>query len=99
MQYLYMGMLVLQFPQGMPDGLSTITGFYIHSCVKMRYKGDYAPSYLLDPEEYTWHPLEECRPLLDKYRYVSFAHPDQALAGPYTGSCKDISGTPLFIRG
>ena len=24
-------------------------GFYIHSCVKMRYKGDYSPSYLVDP--------------------------------------------------
>ncbi|KAG8806142.1 Arginyl-tRNA--protein transferase 1, partial [Serendipita sp. 401] len=23
-------------------------GFYIHSCQKMRYKGDYSPSYLLD---------------------------------------------------
>lgn len=24
-------------------------GFYIHSCQKMRYKGQYAPSYLLEP--------------------------------------------------
>lgn len=24
-------------------------GFYIHSCQKMRYKGGYSPSYLLDP--------------------------------------------------
>ncbi|KAK7049626.1 Arginyl-tRNA--protein transferase 1 [Paramarasmius palmivorus] len=24
-------------------------GFYIHSCQKMRYKGDYQPSYLCDP--------------------------------------------------
>ncbi|KZT66010.1 hypothetical protein DAEQUDRAFT_730775 [Daedalea quercina L-15889] len=57
-------------------------GFYIHSCPKMRYKGDYAPSYLADPEEYTWYPLEECRPPLDKNRYVSFAHPEHNLEGP-----------------
>lgn len=48
----------------------------------MRYKGDYAPSYLADPEDYTWHPLEKCRPLLDKYRYVSFEHPEHNLEGP-----------------
>jgi arginine-tRNA-protein transferase len=24
-------------------------GFYIYSCAKMRYKGEYAPSYLADP--------------------------------------------------
>ncbi|KZT12812.1 uncharacterized protein LAESUDRAFT_733408 [Laetiporus sulphureus 93-53] len=59
-------------------------GFYIHSCQKMRYKGDYAPSYLLDPEEYTWFPLETCRPLLDSYRYVSFAHPEHHLEEPPT---------------
>jgi len=26
-----------------------VAGYYIHSCQKMRYKGDYSPSYLLDP--------------------------------------------------
>ena len=56
----------------------------------MRYKADYAPSYLLDPvresdlgadiaqqfllqEEYTWFPLKECIPLLDKHRYICFS--------------------------
>lgn len=32
-------------------------GFYIHSCVKMRYKGAYTPSFLLCPEVYSWHPI------------------------------------------
>ncbi|KAI4188857.1 MAG: hypothetical protein L6R41_001878 [Letrouitia leprolyta] len=32
-------------------------GFYIHSCIKMRYKNQYQPSYLLDPETYTWDLL------------------------------------------
>lgn len=28
---------------------SLYLGFYVHSCAKMRYKGEYAPSFLLDP--------------------------------------------------
>jgi len=44
-------------------------GFYIHNCVKMRYKGRYTPSYLCCPETFTWHPLSLCVPLLDKSHY------------------------------
>jgi arginyl-tRNA--protein-N-Asp/Glu arginylyltransferase len=29
--------------------LISYEGFYIYSCQKMRYKGDYSPSYLVDP--------------------------------------------------
>ncbi|KAF7983892.1 hypothetical protein HWV62_18250 [Athelia sp. TMB] len=62
------------------DGLAQ--GFYIHSCPKMRYKGEYSPSYLADPEDYTWHPLKRCVELLDKNRYACFTHPDHSLEGP-----------------
>ena len=48
MGYLYMG--------SYPSVLSSLffftihhQGFYIHSCQKMRYKGEYSPSYLADP--------------------------------------------------
>ncbi|KAI4163126.1 MAG: hypothetical protein LQ342_003254 [Letrouitia transgressa] len=34
-------------------------GFYIHSCTKMRYKGQYRPSYILDPETYDWNLFDE----------------------------------------
>lgn len=34
-------------------------GFYIHSCAKMRYKGDYSPQFMLDPETYAWLPLDD----------------------------------------
>jgi arginine-tRNA-protein transferase len=34
-------------------------GFYIHSCAKMRYKGDYSPQFMLDPEMYAWLPLDD----------------------------------------
>lgn len=48
----------------------------------MRYKGEYYPSFLADPEEYTWFPLETCKPLLEKYRYAAFAHPDHSTEQP-----------------
>ncbi|KAF8307223.1 hypothetical protein DL93DRAFT_2143355 [Clavulina sp. PMI_390] len=53
-------------------------GFYIHTCAKMRYKADFQPSYLLDPEDYTWHDYDSCKPLLDANRYASFAHPEHS---------------------
>ncbi|XP_062555478.1 arginyl-tRNA--protein transferase 1 isoform X2 [Armigeres subalbatus] len=34
-------------------------GFYIHSCPKMRYKSNLHPSYLLCPEVYSWHLLDD----------------------------------------
>ena len=37
--------------------ISTTSGFYIHNCIKMRYKSAYQPAYVLDPETYTWDPL------------------------------------------
>ncbi|XP_062287075.1 LOW QUALITY PROTEIN: arginyl-tRNA--protein transferase 1 [Scomber scombrus] len=45
-------------------------GFYIHSCPKMRYKGQYRPSDLLCPETYIWVPIERCIPQLDNTRYA-----------------------------
>ncbi|XP_060727907.1 arginyl-tRNA--protein transferase 1 isoform X1 [Tachysurus vachellii] len=54
-------------------------GFYIHSCPKMRYKGQYLPSDLLCPETYTWVPIEKCVPRLETSAY-SRLH-DDARAG------------------
>jgi len=49
-------------------------GFYIHSCVKMRYKGDYSPQYMLDAESYNWDPLDDgLKKKLDKKNYVSLS--------------------------
>lgn len=49
-------------------------GYYIHNCVKMRYKGDYKPQYVLDPMSYEWNPLDvEMRSLLDKRKFVSLS--------------------------
>ncbi|XP_036979209.1 arginyl-tRNA--protein transferase 1 isoform X3 [Acanthopagrus latus] len=47
-------------------------GFYIHSCPKMRYKGQYRPSDLLCPETFVWVPIERCVPHLENSRYARF---------------------------
>ena len=46
MNSLYMGGLTGRFLFCLGP---TFIGFYVYSCPKMRYKGDYKPSYLLDP--------------------------------------------------
>ncbi|ORY73383.1 arginine-tRNA-protein transferase, partial [Protomyces lactucae-debilis] len=33
-------------------------GYFIPDCVKMKYKGEYAPSFLKDPASTHWYPLE-----------------------------------------
>ena len=45
-------------------------GYYVHNCQKMRYKGQYRPSYLLCPETYRWQPIEKCVPKLDRSKYA-----------------------------
>mmetsp|Transcript_104226 Transcript_104226/g.204440 ORF Transcript_104226/g.204440 Transcript_104226/m.204440 type:complete len:489 (-) Transcript_104226:116-1582(-) len=48
-------------------------GFYIHSCEKMKYKGEYKPSELLCPTTLQWYPLHEhCINILDKFRFSPF---------------------------
>lgn len=54
-------------------------GYYIHSCPKMRYKGQYKPSELACPETYRWQPIESCRPKLDKERYCRLDEEDAAI--------------------
>lgn len=45
-------------------------GFYVHSCPKMRYKAEYAPSDLLCPRTRIWVPLADAVPLLDADKYA-----------------------------
>lgn len=50
------------------------SGFYIHSCPKMRYKVDYSPQYVLDPETLEWDLLDkEALAVFDKSPYVSLS--------------------------
>ncbi|OJD20243.1 hypothetical protein ACJ73_08422, partial [Blastomyces percursus] len=55
-------------------------GFYIHSCQKMRYKANFQPQYVLDPESLTWDPFDAYKEKLDQRPYVSLSH-DRALDG------------------
>ncbi len=49
-------------------------GFYIHSCKKMKYKVDYHPQYILDPESHTWDLLDDdYKRRLDARKYVSLS--------------------------
>ncbi|XP_004680441.2 PREDICTED: arginyl-tRNA--protein transferase 1 isoform X1 [Condylura cristata] len=54
-------------------------GFYIHSCPKMKYKGQYRPSDLLCPETYVWVPMEQCLPSLENAKYCRFNQDPEAV--------------------
>lgn len=50
------------------------SGFYIHNCPKMKYKIDYSPQYVLDPETFKWDLLDkEAIAIFDKRPYVSLS--------------------------
>ncbi|KAI9770793.1 MAG: Arginyl-tRNA--protein transferase 1 [Geoglossum simile] len=67
-------------------------GFYIHSCAKMRYKGDYHPQYILDPEAYTWDPLDNgFKHQLDALKYVSLSRERRLRIGTPPDTATDTS--------
>ncbi|KAF7332131.1 hypothetical protein MKEN_00094100 [Mycena kentingensis (nom. inval.)] len=75
MGFLYMGASPSRYISSFDD----VAGFYIHSCPKMRYKGDYSPSYLADPETFEWFSLDAtCIKLLEGNRYACFSHPERS---------------------
>lgn len=51
--------LVRQFAKSCPCLCNYYLGFYIPSCPKMRYKSNVKPSFLLCPEVFTWHLLDD----------------------------------------
>ncbi|KAF9357660.1 Arginyl-tRNA--protein transferase 1 [Mortierella sp. AD094] len=50
-------------------------GFYIFTCPKMTYKGQFHPSYLLDPETYNWVKFDKCKEIIKDQRYSAFENP------------------------
>lgn len=49
-------------------------GYYIHSCKKMRYKGDFKPQYVLDNVSLEWDPLDdELKSLMESRKYASMS--------------------------
>jgi len=56
------------------------SGFYIHECIKMRYKADFVPQEILDPVSYSWDVLDtSLKQKLDQNKFVSLS---QERAGP-----------------
>ncbi|CCJ30121.1 unnamed protein product [Pneumocystis jirovecii] len=65
-------------------------GYYIYNNQKMKYKGEYRPSELLDPETYIWIPIEK---YIEHWKasgslYVSFCSPKTVL-----DTCSFIAST------
>ncbi|XP_045423722.1 arginyl-tRNA--protein transferase 1 isoform X1 [Lemur catta] len=70
-------------------------GFYIHSCPKMKYKGQYRPSDLLCPETYVWVPIEQCLPSLENSKYCRFNQDPEAVD---EGRCKELDRLQVFHK-
>uniref|UniRef100_A0A8C9L4C5 Arginyl-tRNA--protein transferase 1 n=1 Tax=Panthera tigris altaica TaxID=74533 RepID=A0A8C9L4C5_PANTA len=70
-------------------------GFYIHSCPKMKYKGQYRPSDLLCPETYVWVPIEQCLPSLENSKYCRFNRDPEAVD---EGRSKDPDRLQVFYK-
>lgn len=83
---------------GVPNMGYLYMGFYIQSCQKMRYKGEYSPSYLADPETYDWYPLEKCTPLLNKNRYACFSNPLHSIVGDWSVTETDEGPEPELSK-
>jgi hypothetical protein len=71
------------------------TGFYVHNCPKMRYKGGYRPSDLLCPARQTWHALADCAPLLDANKYVEFSDSVPPVADGDGSRAGDAAGNTI----
>ncbi|CAF9927096.1 MAG: Arginyl-tRNA--protein transferase 1 [Heterodermia speciosa] len=72
--YYYMGESTVSVRERCHDQYVRDTGYYIHSCTKMRYKATYHPQYLLDPETYTWDALNpDLLARLNLRKYVSLS--------------------------
>lgn len=66
-------------------------GYYIHSCKKMRYKGDFKPQYVLDNVSLEWDPLDdELRGLMERRKYASMSEERARKAKSGEGGGEDV---------
>ncbi|XP_063537097.1 arginyl-tRNA--protein transferase 1 isoform X1 [Cydia strobilella] len=72
-------------------------GYYIHSCKKMRYKGNFYPSDLACPETYKWCPLKDCIPKLEVTPY-SRLDPDIDSVDDNYPKDGDINYVPVLAK-
>ncbi|KAJ5776163.1 uncharacterized protein N7511_001174 [Penicillium nucicola] len=72
-------------------------GYYIHSCQKMRYKANFRPQYILDPESKTWDPLDgELTEKLNSRSYVSMSRDRAGIPPPAIEPLEDEEQMTLF---
>lgn len=71
-------------------------GYYIHSCPKMRYKGNLAASYLLCPETYRWFPIKDCVSKLDNSKYARLNDDIDAIDNDVC-SQDDVNGIKILL--
>ena len=72
-------------------------GYYIHSCIKMRYKGDFKPQQILDPESLEWNPLDdETRRILDLKSFVSISSEKKSNGAKADKGSMDYAGRKIF---
>ncbi|KAG9248582.1 arginine-tRNA-protein transferas-like protein 1 [Calycina marina] len=75
-------------------------GFYIHSCIKMKYKGDYSPQHMLDPESYGWDLLDQhMKQRLDEHKYVSMSSNTSSSGDKEEDCIVPNPDLPIFLRG
>uniref|UniRef100_A0AAG5D1N0 Arginyl-tRNA--protein transferase 1 n=1 Tax=Anopheles atroparvus TaxID=41427 RepID=A0AAG5D1N0_ANOAO len=80
-----------------PSIRSYYMGFYIHSCQKMRYKSNLQPSYLLCPEAYTWHKLDNIvLHKLDQRKYTRL-NVDKTVHDAQRPSEQDVKDVLLLV--
>lgn len=90
---------VREVQKELPDISSYYMGFYIHSCPKMRYKAKLAASYLLCPEVYTWHKIdEELLKKLDETKYSRF-NADSSAKDGNAATQDDLKKIPMYNGG
>ncbi|KAI1833930.1 hypothetical protein DTO006G1_308 [Penicillium roqueforti] len=76
-------------------------GYYIHNCQKMRYKANFRPQYILDPESSDWDPLDgELMEKLNSRSYVSLSRDRTSSPAPLVPeSDADLEEVSLFDLG
>jgi arginine-tRNA-protein transferase len=78
-------------------------GYYIHSCPKMRYKIDFSPQYVLDPEALAWDLMDrEALAIFDRNHYVSLSGErrrlGQGASGDETTNTENADNTTVDAR-
>ena len=72
-------------------------GYYVHSCPKMRYKGQFQPSDLLSPSLLSWHNIKDCIPNLEVSKYSTFEDAPIKQSAPKKQTA-DVGKTRLCVE-